>query len=106
MCVGLKLYVEEQTRQKDAALKRKDTALKRRDKKIESLTADNRQKDAALKQSKRKIENLTKETRKAFVKIAKRYGASLESVISDYAAEYHVAPATAKKEVMAFWPMS
>ena len=85
MCVGLKLYVEEQTRQKDAALKRKD-------KKIESLTADNRQKN--------------KEIRKAFVKGAKRYGASLESVISDYAAEYHVAPATAKKEVMAFWPMS
>ncbi|MBR2810704.1 MAG: hypothetical protein IKD69_04915 [Solobacterium sp.] len=99
MCVGLKLYVEEQTRQKDAALKRKDTALKRKDdalkrkdKKIESLTADNRQKN--------------KEIKKTFVKIAKRYGASLESVISDYAAEYHVAPATAKKEVMAFWAMA
>ena len=92
MCVGLKLYVEEQTRQKDAALNRKD-------KKIESLTADNKQKN-------KEIENLTKETRKTFVKIAKRYVASLESVISDYAAEYHVAPATAKKEVMAFWPMS
>ena len=86
MCVGLQLYVEEQTRQKDAALKRKD-------KKIESLTADNRQKN-------KEIRNLAKETRKAFVKGAKRYGASLESVISDYAAEYHVAPATAKKEVM------
>ena len=103
MCVGLKLYVEEQTRQKDAALrtelKRKDTSLKRKDDAL-------KRKDMTLKQKNKEIRNLTKETRKAFVKIAKRYGASLESVISDYAAEYHVAPATAKKEVMAFWPMS
>ena len=99
MCVGLKLYVEEQTRQKDAALKRKDTALKRKDDAL-------KRKDMTLKQKNKEIRNLAKETRKAFVKGTKRYGASLESVVSDYAAEYHVAPATAKKEVMAFWPMS
>ena len=103
MCVGLQLYVEDQIRQKNAALlaelKRKDAELKRKDKKIRRLIAENRRIDAELKQK-------NKEIRKAFVKGAKRYGASLESVISDYAAEYHVSPATAKKEVMAYWPMS
>ncbi|MBR2811804.1 MAG: hypothetical protein IKD69_10520 [Solobacterium sp.] len=96
MCVGLQLYVEEQIRQKDAALrtelKRKDTALKR--------------KDDALKQSKRKIENLAAENRCLFAKTAKLYGADLPAVIEKYAIHFDMSHDKAEAQVKAYWKSS
>ena len=99
MCVGLQLYVEEQIRQKDAALKRKDTALQRKDKKIESLTADNRQKN-------KEIRKLIAENRRLFVKAAKLYGADLPAVIEKYAIHFDMSHDKAEAQVKAYWKSS
>ena len=46
------------------------------------------------------------EARKLFVRTARRYHASLETVIADYAAEFQVDQDVSEKEVKAYWPLS
>ena len=99
MCVGLKLYVEEQTRQKDAELKRKDTALKRKDDAL-------KRKDMALKQKNKEIRKLIAENRRLFVKTAKLYGTDLPAVIEKYAIHFDMSHDKAEAQVKAYWKSS
>ena len=89
MCVGLQLYVEEQIRQKNAALlaelKRKDTELKRKDKKIRGLIAENR---------------------RLFVNAAKMFGTSLPDVVEKYAIHFDMSHDKAEAQMKAYWKSS